>query len=146
PTAKQYAQLQELFARYEHDALEASHEDLTGRFTALNHDYLMLVRQYDDLKAEYQSLRRPFTVIKEVPFTDVWSFASVPYYPGKHPCEKPAPLLEHIIAASSREDEVVLDCFMGSGSTGKAALKLGRQFIGIEMDAKIFNQTISGFK
>ncbi|MEC4729180.1 site-specific DNA-methyltransferase [Shewanella sp. D64] len=34
---------------------------------------------------------------------------------------------------------------MGSGSTGKAALKLGRRFIGIEMDTKIFNQTVGSF-
>ncbi|MEC4729176.1 site-specific DNA-methyltransferase, partial [Shewanella sp. D64] len=118
PTAKQYAQLQELFARYERDGLDASHEELVGQFTALNHDYQTLIRQFDDLKAEYQALRRPFTVTKELPFTDVWSFAAVQYYPGKHPCEKPAPMLEHIITASSRENEVVLDCFMGSGSTG----------------------------
>ncbi|MEC4725949.1 site-specific DNA-methyltransferase [Shewanella sp. D64] len=146
PSEKQYTQLQDLFGQYERTALDVSHEELTSQFTALNNDYLTLVRQYDDLKAEYQSLKRPFKVTKEVPFTDVWSFASVPYYPGKHPCEKPAPMLEHIIKASSRENEIVLDCFMGSGSTGKAALKLGRRFIGIEMDADIFNQTVAGFK
>lgn len=146
PSKEQYKQLQALFRQYEHAALEVSHEELSGQFTALNDDYLTLVRQYDDLKEEYHRLKRPFSVTKEVPFTDVWSFAAVQYYPGKHPCEKPAPMLEHIIKASSRENDVVLDCFMGSGSTGKAALKLGRRFIGIEMDSDIFNQTASNFR
>ena len=48
-------------------------------------------------------------------------------------------MLEHIIKASSRENEVVLDYFMGSSSTGKAALKLDRRFIGIEMNKEIFD-------
>jgi DNA modification methylase len=43
-------------------------------------------------------------------------------------------MLEHIITASSRSDAVVLDCFAGSGSTLVAAKKLGRQYIGIEID------------
>jgi len=56
-------------------------------------------------------------------------------YPGKHPCEKPAALLEHIISASSRPGAVVLDACMGSGATGKAAVKLGRGFVGIDTSA-----------
>ncbi len=70
----------------------------------------------------------------------LWHYPTVPYYPCKHPCEKPAAMLEHIINASSRPGDVVLDCFMGSGSTGKACKALGRHFIGIELDDGIFNQ------
>lgn len=146
PTAKQYAQLQALFAKYEHNALTASHEGLVQQFAVLHENYQVLVREYDDLKAQYHSLRRPFAVTKEVQFTDVWSFKSVPYYPGKHPCEKPAELLEHIINASSRQGETVLDCFMGGGSTGRACLALDRRFIGIEMDAEIFARTAGRFE
>jgi DNA modification methylase len=47
-------------------------------------------------------------------------------------------MLEHIISASSKAGGVVLDSFMGTGNTGKAARKLGRDFIGIEKDAKYF--------
>lgn len=82
----------------------------------------------------YESLRRPFNVTADVPYTDVWSFPTVKAYPGKHPCEKPADLLEHIISASSLPNAVVLDCFAGSGSTLLAAKKLERQYIGIEID------------
>ena len=75
---------------------------------------------------------------KEVPYTDVWEFATVGYYEGKHPCEKPADLLQHIISTSTRPGAVVLDPFMGSGSTGLAALSLGRDFIGCELDDRYF--------
>jgi site-specific DNA-methyltransferase (adenine-specific) len=93
-------------------------------------------REYEDLRREYEDLRRPFAVSREVPFTDLWTFPTVQAYPGKHPCEKPAALLEHIIAASTRPGALVLDSFAGSGSTGEAALRLGRKFIGIDKDAQ----------
>lgn len=46
-----------------------------------------------------------------------------------YPTQKPLPLLERIVRASSPPGGVVLDCFAGSGTTGEAALKLGRHFI-----------------
>jgi adenine-specific DNA-methyltransferase len=97
-------------------------------------EYEDLRREYEDLRQQYEHLRRPFTVSADVPYTDVWTFPTVQSYPGKHPCEKPAAMLEHIISASSRPGAVVLDCFAGSGSTLVAAKKLGRQFIGIDID------------
>lgn len=90
------------------------------------------------LLREYEDLRRPFFVTADVPHTDVWTFPTVGAYKGKHPCEKPAAMMEHIVSTSSRPGAVVLDCFMGSGATGKAALKLGRSFIGMEMDPGYF--------
>jgi site-specific DNA-methyltransferase (adenine-specific) len=71
-----------------------------------------------------------------VPYTDVWDFPTVKAYPGKHVCEKPVALLSHIIQASSKPGAVVLDAFMGSGASGEAAVKLGRQYIGIELNSK----------
>lgn len=56
----------------------------------------------------------------------------------KHPSEKPAELLEIMINNSTNEGEVVLDMFMGSGSTGVAAKNLNRRFIGIELDLDYF--------
>lgn len=100
-------------------------------------------RPYDDLCAELESLqrqfdaaRRPFSVTSDTPHTDLWTFDPVRPYPGKHPCEKPAAMLEHIITASSRPGAVVFDAFAGTGSTGLAAIKLGRKFIGAEMAAR----------
>ena len=51
-----------------------------------------------------------------------------------HPSQKPTELMARMIKNSSKAGEVVLDCFMGSGSTGIAAINLGREFIGIELD------------
>lgn len=52
----------------------------------------------------------------------------------KHPTQKPVKILEHIIKIASNPNDVVLDVFMGVGSTGVAARNLGRKFIGIEID------------
>jgi len=71
-----------------------------------------------------------------VPYTDVWDFEMVGNYPGRHVCEKPAALLRHMIAASSKPGAVVLDAFGGSGSTAQAALELGRSAISIELDER----------
>jgi adenine-specific DNA-methyltransferase len=93
-----------------------------------------LSREYDDLYAEYEALRRPFRVSAFVQFTDVWNFAPVQPRSGKHPCEKPLALLEHMIAASTRPGDVVLDTFAGSGATLDAARRLGRRYIGNDFD------------
>jgi site-specific DNA-methyltransferase (adenine-specific) len=53
---------------------------------------------------------------------------------GKHPTQKPLALLERIIASSTSVGDLVLDPFSGSGTTGVAALKLGRRYLGIELD------------
>ena len=53
---------------------------------------------------------------------------------GKHPTQKPLALLERIIEASTKENDLILDPFMGSGTTGVAALKLNRRFVGIDVE------------
>ena len=55
-----------------------------------------------------------------------------------HPTVKPLSILENLVVNSSQEGEVVLDCFMGSGSTGVACLNTNRNFIGIELDEGYF--------
>ena len=97
-----------------------------------------LRREYEDLRREYEDLRRPFNVSADVPYTDVWDKYPTVMRRGKHPCEKPEAMMADIIRASSRPGAVVLDCFMGSGVTGEAAVRLGREFIGMEADAGHF--------
>ena len=57
---------------------------------------------------------------------------------GGHPTQKPVKVMEWIINRLSNEGDLVLDPFMGSGSTGVAALNTNRRFIGIELDEKYF--------
>ncbi len=52
---------------------------------------------------------------------------------GKHPTQKPVALLERIILASTQEGALILDPFMGSGTTGVAAVRLHRMFVGVEL-------------
>ena len=53
---------------------------------------------------------------------------------GKYPTQKPEALLERIIKASSNPGDIVFDCFMGSGTTQAVAMKLGRRFIGADIN------------
>ena len=57
---------------------------------------------------------------------------------GLHPTQKPVPLMEYLINTYTQPNEVVLDCCMGSGSTGVAAINTGRNFIGIEKNNDYF--------
>jgi site-specific DNA-methyltransferase (adenine-specific) len=55
-----------------------------------------------------------------------------------HPTVKPLALMEYLVKLVSRERQVVLDPFMGSGTTGMACVNTGRDFIGIEIDEDYF--------
>ncbi|MCI7223300.1 site-specific DNA-methyltransferase, partial [Fusobacterium sp.] len=55
-----------------------------------------------------------------------------------HPTQKPIELVEKLILDSTKENETVLDCFMGSGSTGVACIKNNRRFIGYELDENYY--------
>lgn len=57
---------------------------------------------------------------------------------GLHPTQKPVALMEYLIRTYTNPGDVVLDNCMGSGTTGVAALKSGRRFIGIERDSDYF--------
>ncbi len=57
----------------------------------------------------------------------------------KHPAQKPVKLLKHIIDIASNEGDIVFDPFMGVGSTGVAALELGRKFGGCEIDNSYYS-------
>ena len=56
-----------------------------------------------------------------------------------HQNQKPVDLCKYLINKSSNENDNVLDCFMGSGSTGVACLQTNRNFIGIELEEKYYN-------
>ncbi|MCX6844617.1 MAG: site-specific DNA-methyltransferase [candidate division WOR-3 bacterium] len=68
---------------------------------------------------------------------NVWRFPSVPRLEkalGGHPTQKPVALLRRMIECCSNPGDLILDPFMGSGSTGVACVETGRRFVGIDVD------------
>ena len=60
-------------------------------------------------------------------------------YNVKHPTVKPVQLLNYLLDLTTQEGDLVLDPFMGSGTTGVACQELGRRFIGMELHEEYFN-------
>jgi len=65
---------------------------------------------------------------------------------GYHPTQKPEALLDRIIKATSKEGDIVLDPFLGSGTTCFVAKKLNRKYIGIEKEEKYFKIAMKRIK
>ena len=86
-------------------------------------------REYEDLRQEYEDLRYVFNNQK---IPSVMQFE--PVKQNGHLTPKNVSMLEVLIKTSSNECDIVLDCFMGSGSTGVACVNTGRKFIGMELD------------
>lgn len=98
--------------------------------------YEELKQEYEELRQEYEELRYTHNLDKN--HKNIW--VSNERNNGKlHSCQKPLDILERIIKTSSNKGDIVLDCFMGSGSTGVGALNTNRKFIGIELDENYFN-------
>jgi site-specific DNA-methyltransferase (adenine-specific) len=72
--------------------------------------------------------------------SNLWTDLTVPFWSmsenTEHPTQKPEKLIAKIILASTKKSDVVLDPFLGSGTTSVVAKKLGRRYIGIESDEK----------
>lgn len=76
----------------------------------------------------------------------VWTFAPPNQEDkkfGKHPTQKPTALLERIILASTDKNDLIFDPFAGSSTTGVAAIKLQRRFVGTELDLDFINLSIA---
>ena len=80
-------------------------------------------RWYDNTKA-VENIIRPGLAPKIIPSRD------------QHPTEKPVELAAHFILLHTKPGDLVLDPFCGSGSTGEAALRLGRRFLGIDLEQR----------
>lgn len=104
-------------------------------YKELRQEYEKLRQEYEELRQEYEELRYTFNNLKEHHSVMNYEIAKK----QGHITPKPVDLLKYIIKTSSNEGDVVLDCFMGSGSTGVACLNTNRKFIGIEKEEKYFN-------
>jgi len=118
---------------------EQNYHKMRECFHALNQGGEYLRREYEDLRREYEDLRREYEDLRYTfnnpgKVSSVWQIPPAPS--NGHPTPKPEALLERIIKATSNEGDTVLDPFLGSGTTGAVATKLGRLFIGIDLDEK----------
>ena len=85
----------------------------------------------------YDRVSQTFNPIPGI--TDVWD--DIDFYADVHrihPTQKPTKLVERMVLASSNSGDVVLDPFMGSGTTGVICKQINREFIGIELDPQYF--------
>ena len=97
--------------------------------------FMPLRRQYDELRRQYDELRRAHSPSRSN-LTDLWSYAPIPGSNKKrlHNCQKPIQMITDMVTTSSRQGDIVLDPFSGSGTTGIAAMRTGRRAILIEKD------------
>ncbi len=93
-------------------------------------------KTYEELRQSYEELRNYHRC--DPMHCNIWHVPPVPSNDRLHTCQKPVPILERLIRVSCPPGGTVLDCFMGSGTTGVACANTGRNFIGIEKGQKYF--------
>lgn len=103
-----------------------------------------------ELQEELNSLKsKDATFAKGKIPTDVWTknnHTTSKEYAGWHPTQKPIALLERIIKANTNPGDLVVDCFVGSGSTMIAAANTGRSFAGCEFHKDYYDKTIKRYE
>lgn len=117
------------------------HMIVGGGYNGVEEDYERMRQDYEALRQDYEKMRQSYEELRNYHRCDdmhcnVWHEPPIPSNNRYHTCQKPVSLLERMIRVSSRPGAVVLDPFMGSGSTGVAAVRSGRKFIGIEINKK----------
>ena len=111
--------------------------NLSCRYFTHSTETILWARKNDKKARHYYN----YDLMKELndgkQMKDVWTGAltkKAEKWAGKHPTQKPEYLLERIILASTKEGDYILDPFVGSGTTGVVAKRLGRRFIGIDAE------------
>ena len=108
------------------------YENILQRTGYFQKPYYKLRLEYEDLRLEYEDLR--FTFNNQKSHHSVWNYEIAPKQ--GHITPKPVEMIENIIKHSSNENDTVLDCFMGSGTTAVACKNLNRRYIGFEKEEK----------
>jgi len=110
---------------------------IENNIDAFKKEYEELKKEYEELKKEYYSTRAFFNNIHDN-FNNVWKFDRHLRQgdEGGHATPKPIPLCERAIKSSCPDDGLVLDVFLGSGSTMIASHQLKRKCYGMELDPK----------
>jgi len=104
-------------------------------YSGLKREYYIYIRGYEAERIKHEESRRAFNIpdieIIKMPVIDKNSIF--------HPTTKPAELIRKLIETSSKKGDIVLDCFMGSGSTAISAIRTGRRFIGWEKEKSYYD-------
>ena len=110
---------------------------IDNKVDAFKKEYEELKKEYEELKKEYYSTRAYFNNVHDN-FNNVWKFERHLRNgsEGGHATPKPIPLCERAIKSSCPENGLVLDVFLGSGSTMVASHQLKRKCYGMELDPK----------
>jgi len=92
---------------------------------------------YSDFGNQYELIayipKEKFTLHSKR-FSNVWNFNRVSPENLIHPTQKPISIIRRIIDVATNKEDIVIDCFMGSGTTAVACKELNRNFIGFEID------------
>ena len=120
---------------------------IENNIQAFQKEYEELKKEYEELKKEYYSTRAYFNNVHDN-FNNVWKFERHLRQgdEGGHATPKPIPLCERVIKSSCPEKGLVLDVFLGSGSTMVAAHQLKRRCYGMELEPKYCQVIIDRMK
>lgn len=123
--------------------------NLSGRYFAHAHESLIWAKKTKNAKHYFNYGLMKKWNDKMSPsgkqMRSIWYIPSTPLEEkraGKHPTQKPLELMRRIILSCSKEGDLILDPFLGSGTTGVIASKFNRKFIGIEIDKEFCNLAI----
>ena len=113
-------------------------------YEAMRQEYEAMRQEYEAMRQEYEAMRQEYEAMRNYHRCDemhcnTWHVPPVPSNHRFHTCQKPVQILERLIRVSCKPGGTVLDCFMGSGSTGVACANMGRDFIGMELDKGYFD-------
>lgn len=130
--------------------------NLSGRYFTASHETLIWARKEKDArhKFNYKLMKEgswPEDAFKKEgkQMRSVWSINTPRPEEkkfGKHPTQKPLNLLKRVVLASTEKGDIILDPFTGSSTTGLAAVKYGRKFIGIDLDKQYLDLSVKRYK
>lgn len=130
--------------------------NLSCRFFTASHETLIWARKekkgkhifnYELVKNSSwgrDSIKKPKKQMRSV-----WEIGTTPQCEkifGRHPTQKPLDLLKRIVLASTKENDLILDPFSGSSTTGLIAVKYGRKFVGVDSEKEYLDLSIERFQ
>lgn len=130
--------------------------NLSGRYFTASHETLLWARkdpkgkhtfnyqdmkngnwhEKDSIKKEAKQMRSVWSINTPAPSEKIF---------GKHPTQKPLALLERVVLSSTNPGDVIIDPFTGSSTTGLAAVKDKRKFIGVDLEKEYLDLSVKRF-